>query len=224
MGLFRRVNDIITANLNDLVDRFEDPEKMLKQAIREMENLIDEVTGSAAKAIASEKLAAKELASHEQAVACWHARAEHAVQSGDDELARQAIRRKLEHTQLVQALRDQLTAARKTGESLALQVQAMRAKHSEAKRKLATLAARNRVAHARERFQTVSAGVAGPRNAFAQFERMIEKVEFAEAEVDAMADLSRGDNTTVESAFNAREDDLAIEAELNALKNIQRCS
>jgi phage shock protein A len=221
MGLFRRVNDIITANLNDLVDRFEDPEKMLKQAIREMETLIDAVMASAAKAIASEKLAMKELVSHEQEVACWHARAEQAVQSSDDELARRAIRRKMEHTKLVQALRDQLTAARKTGESLTLQVQAMRAKHNEAKRKLATLAARNRVAHARQRFETVSAGASRPGNAFAQFERMIEKVEFAEAQADALADLHDGCNMPVESAFDTREDELAVEAELSALKNSQ---
>ena len=192
--------------------------RKVKQAIREMETVIDEVMGAAAKSVASEKLAMKELASHEQQLACWHARAERAVQQGDDDLARQAIRRKMEHTKLVQALRDQLNAARKTGESLATRVQAMRAKLSEAKRKLATLAARNRVAHARRHFQAVSAGAARPGNPFALFDRMVKKVEVAEAEADALADLLR-DCSTAESAFDVREDESAVEAELSALKN-----
>ncbi len=62
MRLFQRISDIIAANLNDLVDRFEDPEAMLKHAIREMETMIEEATGGAARAIAGERLLARDLA------------------------------------------------------------------------------------------------------------------------------------------------------------------
>ena len=91
MGIFRRVNDIISANLNDLVDKFEDPEKMLKQAIREMEESIEEATAAAAKAIASERLLEKETAQHELQSVRWHERAERAVKAGDDELDRKSV-------------------------------------------------------------------------------------------------------------------------------------
>ena len=66
MRLFPRIGDIIAANLNDLVDRFEDPEVMLKQAIREMETMIEAATGGAARAIAGERLLARDLADHER--------------------------------------------------------------------------------------------------------------------------------------------------------------
>ena len=102
MRLFQRIGDIIAANLNDLVDRFEDPEVMLKQAIREMETMIAEATGGAARAIAGERLLARELADHEQKAARWRARAEEAVSRGDDDLARQAICRAHEHEAMAQ--------------------------------------------------------------------------------------------------------------------------
>ncbi len=93
MGLFQRIGDIIAANLNDLVDRFEDPEVMLKQAIREMETMIEAATAGAARAIAGERLLSKDLSDHEQKAARWRARAEEGVSRGDDDLARQAIAR-----------------------------------------------------------------------------------------------------------------------------------
>ncbi len=79
MRLFRRIGDIIAANLNELVDRFEDPEVMLKQAIREMETMIEDATAAAARAIASERLLARDLSDHEEKARRWHARAEEAV-------------------------------------------------------------------------------------------------------------------------------------------------
>src|SRR5215470_13736543 len=107
MGLFRRVNDILTANLNDLVDRFEDPETMLRQAIREMEASLAEAQAGAARAIAHERLVGKEADDHEQEVARWQGRAERAVRDGDDAVARRALARKHEHESLRDALRDQ---------------------------------------------------------------------------------------------------------------------
>ena len=79
MGLFQRVGDILSANFNDLIDRFEDPEKMLRQAIREMEALIAETLDGAAQSIATEKLIGKDLASVEQLSKAWQERAAKAV-------------------------------------------------------------------------------------------------------------------------------------------------
>jgi phage shock protein A len=218
MGLFRRVNDIISANLNDLVDRFEDPEKMLKQAIREMEVLIEETTAAAAKAIASEKLLTKELSEHTQQMRYWQDQAERSVRSNDDALARQSLRRKGEHAKLARALEDQLESASRTGQTLRRQIGAMRAKHAEAKRKLATLAARHRAAQARQRMNSVASAASRPTNAFAQFDRMCERVEQAEAEADAFAELVSGSDPTQSLDAAADLDNQAIESELAALK------
>jgi phage shock protein A len=218
MGIFRRVSDIISANLNDLVDKFEEPEKMLKQAIREMEETIAEATAAAAKAIASERLLAKELAEHDRQAADWLARAEQAVRAGDDELARQSLRRKQEHEKLAHALRDQSVAAGETGQTLRSQIEAMKAKHAEARRKLATLTARSKAAHARRRLQAVGAGFKLRSDAFSRFDRMREKVELAEAEADALTELQAGGDEPIAAKFETHEDDLNVEAELTAIK------
>ena len=94
MGVFQRISDIVSANLNDLVEGYEDPEKMLRQAIREMESAIGNAKPDVAKAMANEKTLAKELASNETQATNWSERAELAVDSGDDELALKALTRK----------------------------------------------------------------------------------------------------------------------------------
>src|ERR1700744_3897382 len=111
MTLFRRVHDILTANVNDLVDRFEDPEKMLRQAVREMDEAIAVTTGAAARAIAAQKRLAPEIEiEHDKAAGCQR-RAVAAVTAGDDGLARQAVMRRREHEQLAAALEEQRTDA-----------------------------------------------------------------------------------------------------------------
>ena len=109
MGIFKRISDIISANLNEMTEKFEDPEKMLKQAIREMEESIAEVTSQTAKAMANEKTVSRELERNRGQVDLWQGRAVKAVDAGDDELARKALVRKNEHAQLVTALEDQLS-------------------------------------------------------------------------------------------------------------------
>ena len=191
MGVFRRISDIISANLNELTEGLEDPEKMLKQAIREMEETIAEVTNQTAKAMANETTLSRELERNRAQQRQWQERAEHAVTSGDDELARKALTRKNEHERLVTALEDQLRAAQEAGASLRRQLAAMKAKLAEARRNLATLSARQRAADFRKKMERRAVGVTSEidDSAFAKFDRMKAKVEQAEAEAEALAEL-----------------------------------
>lgn len=157
MGLFKRIGDIISANLGEMADQFEDPEVMLKQAVREMEESIREATQETARALANQKKLAKELARNQSEVGQWQSRAEKAVESGDDELARKALSRKREHEKLAVALDDQMTAAKDAAQTLRHQLEAMKAKLTEAKRNLSTLAARNKAAQVRKKVYTQSA-------------------------------------------------------------------
>ena len=100
MGLFKRISDIISANLGEMAESFEDPEKMLKQAVREMEKSIQDATKETAKALAGEKKLVKELAHNVSQAKQWQSRAEKAVEEGDDDLARRALSRKQEHEKL----------------------------------------------------------------------------------------------------------------------------
>jgi phage shock protein A len=224
MRLFQRIGDIIAANLNDLVDRFEDPEVMLKQAIREMETMIEEATGGAARAIAGERLLARDLADHEQKGATWRARAEEAVVRGDDDLARQAIARAHEHEVMAQALVQQRSSAQQTAQALRGQVAAMRAKQAEARRKLESLSARRQVAQtSRDLHGMVSRSTRGS-NGFARFEKMHRQIEQAEAEVEALGELYNTAELSLEAEAESREQARRVEAELAAIKERVKAS
>src|SRR5689334_11641024 len=175
MSIFKRMSDIVSANLNEMVEKFEDPEKMLRQAVREMETSINDAKRDVAKAMASEKLVAKELAENERQVTSWGQRAESAVEAGDDGLARKAITRKQEHAKIVTALADQHGAALEASQTLRRQLEGMQAKLAEAKRRLGTLTARKKVADLQARMQN---GLDDPQlntDAFAKFDRLREK-------------------------------------------------
>lgn len=222
MGLFQRISDIITANLNEMAEGFEDPEKMLRQAIREMEQSIGEATQETAKVLANEKRMAKELEGNEQQAREWQRKAEQAVAGGDDNLARKALSRKQEHQKLVTALQDQLSSATDASRTLRHQLEGMQAKLAEAKRNLATLSARKRAADFKKKVHTSAMAVDSSLvsdDAFAKFDRLREKVEQAEAEADALAEL-RGSRFTTDELESPESEaaEGSIEAELEALK------
>jgi phage shock protein A len=221
MGLFKRISDIVSANLNDLTEQFEDPEKMLKQAIREMEESIGEVTGQTAKAMANEKTLSRELERNRAQGQQWQERAEKAVEAGDDALARKALARKNEHEKLVAALEDQLNAAREAVGTLQRQLAGMKAKLAEAKRNLSTLSARKRAADFRRKMDSQAAGLTAEvdESAFAKFDRLKAKVEQAEAEAEAVAELrAMNAGATPEDLVEVPDEELGVTAELAELK------
>jgi len=220
MGFFRRISDIVSANLNDLVDDFEDPEQMLRQAVREMEESIAEMTQQTAKTMANEKTLQRELDRNRQQVEQWQGRAMSAVEAGDDELAKKALTRKNEHQKLVAALEDQLQTAREATGTMKRQLDGMKAKLAEGKRNLATLSARKRAADFRKKMESQAAGatVEVDDNAFAKFDRLKSKVEQAEAEAEAMAELRGSDPSPILGDDDTPDEDLDVAAELADLK------
>jgi phage shock protein A len=215
MRLFRRIGDIVAANLNEWVDRFEDPELMLKQAIREMETMIEAATAGAARAIAGERLLARELADQERKARSWNSRAEGAVIRGDDDLARQAIARAHEHEAMARALVEQQASAERTAKALRGQIDAMRAKQAEARRKLTSLSARRQVAETGRAL----CGSAVGANGFARFERMHHQIEQAEAEAEALGELYESDAWSLEAEAESRERARRVEDDLAAIKD-----
>ena len=223
MGIFKRISDIVSANFTDLVEEYEDPEKMLKQAIREMEAAIGKAKPDVVRTMANEKTAAKELASNEAQVAAWAQRAEKAVEVGDDDLARKAITRKKEYEKVVAALRDQQQAMAEASQTLRRQLEAMQAKLKDAQRRLGTLTARQKAAQVRAKAAQTQVGVTPEldRDAFDKFDRMARKVEMAEAEAEALTELARSERAGAATNENMGEpvaEDLDTEAELLELK------
>ncbi len=192
MSLFRRFNDLLTANLNDFVEKFEDPEAMLRQAIREMDAALQESLDAAAKAIACERLLTRQIGEQHDDATLWQQKALAAVQRGDDEAARRALARKQQLTTLAAALQDQLETATAVAAKLRRQVEAMRIRADEARRMLVLLVARQRATQARRAMTEGLAVGSAHDTGFRRFDRLRERVEQSEAELDAYLELSTG--------------------------------
>ncbi|HVA48473.1 MAG TPA: PspA/IM30 family protein [Pirellulales bacterium] len=218
MTLFGRINDILTANLNDLVDRFEDPEKMLRQAVREMDDTIAAATSAAARSIACEKLLGKEIESQHGQASRWQHRAAAAVSAGDDDHARRALMRRREHERLAGVFEEQRAAAEDASARLRRRIDAMKVKRAEAGRMMVALAARQCVAQAYRRLGAHASGDAG-RSVLDRFERLRQRVELVESETEALLELAELDES---DGWQDREAAAEIAVELTALKGNDR--
>jgi len=134
MALMERVATLLRANVNDLVDRAEDPEKMLKQLLLDMENQLLQVKTQVAIAIADQHLLQKKAKEQEEAAASWHGKAELALQKNKEEMARAALERALSHEQMGEGFKHQVeeqtaeaTALRSSYNSLQAKLQETRA-------------------------------------------------------------------------------------------------
>ncbi len=216
-NLFKRISDVIAANLNDLVDRVEDPERMIKQLIREMEENIGSAREGVVDALASEKQLAKELDSQRRQAEEWHGRARRALEAGNETLAREALLRKKEHDGIVVNLEGSWESARRTGERLKAQLRALEAKLEEARLKKGSLVARQRAAQARERMDDVSDRFQTGLDLNNSFGRMADRVGEMEARMEARAELY-SEYSEIEREFLKMEANSEVEAELAALR------
>lgn len=216
-NLFKRINDVITANINDLIDRVEDPERMIKQIIREMEDNINRAKESVIDAIASEKQLLKELENNRKLSDEWLGKAETALQNGNEELARAALARKKEHDTICKALEPSWQSAKNTSENLKAQLKALEAKLEEARRKRSSLAARQHAAEARQQMDKTLSNFEAGIKAQTQFERMEDRVASMEARTEAMMEL-RDDRSQLEKDFLDMEVSAEIDQELLNLK------
>jgi phage shock protein A len=216
-SLFKRISDVINANLNDLIDRVEDPERMIKQIIREMEDNISRAKEGVVEAIASEKQLQKDLEHHRRQSAEWLKKAEEAVQTNNEELARAALTRKKEHDHLVETLESSWEAARNTSARLKAQLQAVGAKLEETRRKRSTLVARQRAAEAQQHMDKTLVEFQAGQDAHANFTRMEDKVAAMEAKAEAWAELNSA-ASSLERDVRSMEVAREVDNELDALK------
>jgi phage shock protein A len=216
LQIFKRVNDILNANVNHLLDQIEDPERMIKQVILEMEEHITQSKEGVVNAIASEKQLYKELEQQRQQAATWQEKAELALNSGKEDLARSALMRKKEADRIVKDLEPAWESAKHTSESLKAQLQKLEQKLEEAKRKRTTLAARQHASEAKQQIYKTMNKLETGLNAQTKFDRMEDKVAAMEARTEALAELE--DVSKLEQDFLELETDNEIEEELKKLK------
>lgn len=189
MGVFGRLAQLIKSNLNDLINRAEDPEKMLNQVIVDMNQQLIEAKKQVAVAIADEKRLGKQAQAEAGVAAEWERKAMMAVRAGDDNLAKEALMRKKEHGGLATQYQEQWEKQKAATEQLKTALRALNNKIEEAKRKKNVLIARKRRAEAMKSIQETMGGLKDT-SAFETFDRMAEKVDQLEAEAEAGAELS----------------------------------
>jgi phage shock protein A len=218
MGIMDRVATVVRSNLNHLINKAEDPEKMLDQILIQMRQQLVEAKREVAVAIADEKRLAAQLEAELEQVREWERRATMAVQKGEDDLAREALRRKADHEQIAIGYKKQWDAQQDSTENLKNALRALSQKIEEAGRKKNLLVARQKRAEAQKHIHEVMTGLTDT-SAFESFDRMTAKVEQIEAQAGAAVELSQelsGD--TMEQRFRALESSTDVEQELHALK------
>ena len=190
MGIFDRFSTILRSNINDLISRAENPEKMLNQLILDMKSNLAKAKQEAAAAIADEKKLQADAEALKKQAEDWERRAMLAVQEGRDDLATQALTRYNEALQGATQLHETWVKHKADTESLKGQLRQLNDKIEEAKRKKNILVARAKRAEAQQRIQETMSGM-NDKSAFESFDRMAEKIEAIERKALAAAEIQR---------------------------------
>ncbi len=189
MGIFKRIADVFKANINDLISKAENPEKMLNQMIIDMnEHLIETKKGVAA-SIADEKRLERQIKENTSKSNDWEKKAMLAINAGKDDLAKEALVLKQEYDGYVNELQPQWESQHAAVTKLKEGLKMVQRKIEEAKRKKNILIARAKRAEAQKKIQETMGSIS-EASAFDTFDRMKEKVEKMENEADALAELS----------------------------------
>ncbi len=214
MSIFARVSDIFKANVNEILDRMEDPEKMVKQMIIEMEEALVKATSALAKAMANERNLRKQQENALSQAKQWEEKAAMALKAGNADLAKQALSKKIVFDGQVKQYDAMVAQASSATSQLRAQLDTLKMRLDEARMKQATLVARAQTAKTQKEFSTVMGSNVG-QGAFAKFEKMEKKIEGMEAEAQAFSELSG--EAPADDPFKDMEKDMQLEAEMAKL-------
>jgi phage shock protein A len=214
MGLLERVSTLVKANLNDLIDKAENPSKMIKQVILDMENQLLQVKTQVAISIADQHMLEKKEKEHDEKAAEWLRKAELAVDRGQDDLARAALERQKASERTVDSFRQQVADQRAQVTTLKAALGKLEQKLAEAQAKSETLLVQHRRARALGKASDAQIGI-GDRSSIRTFDRMKEKVHREEAVSQAKAELAGGN---LEDRFTQLERDDEVDRLLAELK------
>jgi phage shock protein A len=188
MGVFERISRIIRSNISDLLDRAEDPEKILQQIMVDMQQDLREAKLQVAAAIRDQKKLETQYHENLDMADRWEKRAISAVQEGDDTLAKEVLRRKRASEQLAQGYKEQLEEQTESVQLLKTSLAALEAKIEEARRRKDLLIARQKRAQAQKTISETMSGMS-KSSALAALERMEGRVKAAEVHAEAIAEV-----------------------------------
>jgi phage shock protein A len=220
MSIFQRISTLFKSNINDLIARAEDPEKMLNQIIVDMRDQLAKAKREVAAAIADERKLRSQLDEELKLTRDWEHRAMLAVRENRDDLARQALLRQQEHGSRAQSLEQTWTAQAQETEKLKGSLRQLNERIEEARRKRNLLIAKQKRAQAQKRIHETMSGMSDT-SAFEAFNRMAEKIEESERQAVAASEVSEAlQGDTLDKEFKALEggSTAAVDDRLLALK------
>ncbi len=214
MGLMDRMRDLVAANLNAMIDRAEDPEKMVNQYLRDLSENQYEAKTRVAAAMADETKLHNKMVQFQAEADQWQVKAEAALRAGDEDLARQALARKLQSQKLADQYKQQYESQDHQVEELQNALVKLEARIAEAKSKRDLIIAKRNRAETQEAIQRTVRGLSST-NAMDKLAQLESRVDDQLAQADAMARLEKG---TLEARFADLEADQELNVEMEALR------
>jgi phage shock protein A len=216
MGILDRVSTILRANINALLDQAEDPEKTLDQLIRDMAEAIGQARGQVAEMIAQEKLMSADLERNSNLAREWGQKAELAMSRGADDLAKEALRRKIDYEKNAQAYSTQLQAQQDVVAKLKHDLEQLESKHESAIRNREAMIARHRRALAQQKVAQTAAQLS-TMDPTSELARMEERIRMEEARAAALTEVNSRP-ASLEDKFTALEQDDDLERQMADLR------
>lgn len=227
MNLFDRFTRVAKSNLNNILSSLEDPEKIMNQAVEDMQRDLVKVRQSYAEVTATQRRLLKQKEQADAMASDWYKRAQLALQKGAEDLAKEALSRRQVHTEEAESLQSQINAQNAAIDKLYEGMQMLEKKILEAKAKKDQMIARARTAQSTQQVNDMLGGITG-KTSMDAFNRMEQKVEALEASAEVSAEMgSLGGNalpgsaeSSVEAKFKALEASSSIDDELAKLKGL----
>lgn len=221
MGILTRFKDIMAANINALLDKAEDPEKMIDQYLRNLEDDLGEVKAETASVIAEEKSAKRKLDDCNEEMAKMTEYAKRAVAAGNDDEARQFLNKKAELADKASVLQQQYDVCADSAAKMRDMHDKLEEDIASLKSKRETLKAKAKVAETKKKMSKLGSGLESAGSNLAAFDRMEDKVNKMLDEADAMAELNAEKPDSLEELakkYEGLSDNSAVDDELAALK------
>ena len=215
MGIFSRTRDIIAANMTDLLDKAEDPAKMIRMIILEMEETLVEVRASAARTIADQKEMRRHIAKLEKLQESWTEKAELALSKDREDLAKAALVEKQKVGDMADRLADGISGINETLRASEADIAKLQGKLREARARQSAIMSRLESAHHRVRMREMYAGTKVDE-AFSRFDVLERRADYAEGQAEALA-LAAPPKTLEEEISELRNAE-KVDAELAELK------
>ncbi len=216
-GTFSRMADVVRAEVDGFLTQLEDPKKMVRQMVLDMEDALDDAIAAVGRAVANEKMLEKQVGVKKEAENVWQQKAEAAMQAGEEELARKALHQKVVVAEVIAALEQGLEEAREVSAALKKRLVELKVKLESAKTRQGALVMRKSTAKLRSEMHN-STGITDS-GAFTRYDQFCQDVANEEIAAEVYAEVSGATNPELEAAFDKLEQKKKVDAEIATLKS-----